>query len=62
MKDQQRTAAGTTLRAYGTPKLQYLGSLSTLTASGSAGSSENSTGNPRNPCTQNDNARVCTPV
>ena len=59
MKDQQRTAAGSTLRGYETPKLQYLGSLSKLTASGSAGGSENATGNPGNPCTQNKNARVC---
>ena len=59
MKDQQRTAAGSTLRVYGTPKLQSLGSLSKLTASGSGGDVENSTGNPGNPCTQNKNARVC---
>ena len=59
MKDQQRTAAGSTLRVYGTPKLQSLGSLSKLTASGSGGDVENSTGNLGNPCTQNKNLRAC---
>ena len=59
MKHEQRTAAGSTLRVYGTPKLQSLGSLSKLTASGSAGDPENSTGNPSNPCTENKNKRVC---
>ena len=62
MKDQQRTAAGSTLRGYETPKLQYLGSLSQLTASGSAGVSESTTGSSGNPCTQNNNRKVCTAV
>ena len=57
MEDQQRSAAGSSLRAYGTPKLQHLGALSKLTASGSGRRSE---ANPNsNLCIQEKSLRAC---
>lgn len=46
-------------QAYVQPELRLIGTLAALTAAGSGPTTENTTGNPQNPCTGNKNTRVC---
>ena len=46
-------------RRYQQPALKCYGSVKMLTASGTGGDTENATGNPMNPCTEDKNKRFC---